>query len=233
MASSNPDLEVSVSFGRFENDSLSWEKWSSFSPNKYLEEVGKCATPGSVAKKKDYFEEHYKKIAARKAELQAKEKPTESKSLNSDYRNCGDLVGKSNGQCSDGEDKQETNVVNEVNDIQYDEQNEEHEIATECQNSSVEGVKEKIDNRVENQEKEETDCTVRSPIINKPEETVSDEAILVKQEVETLSKGSQDVKELPQKSERDIEKTPKIKDKNVKLGRSEKSHKVSLSSSCF
>ncbi|CAN0925721.1 Protein WVD2-like 5 [Linum grandiflorum] len=65
----NPSLEVSVSFGRFENDSLSWEKWSTFSPNKYLEEVEKCATPGSVAQKKAYFEAHYKRIAARKAEL--------------------------------------------------------------------------------------------------------------------------------------------------------------------
>ncbi|KAL3654148.1 hypothetical protein CASFOL_003829 [Castilleja foliolosa] len=61
-------LEVSVSFGRFENDALSWEKWSSFSPNKYLEEVGNLSTPGSVAQKKAYFEAHYKKIAAKKAE---------------------------------------------------------------------------------------------------------------------------------------------------------------------
>ncbi|KAL3631079.1 hypothetical protein CASFOL_024063 [Castilleja foliolosa] len=61
-------LEVSVSFGRFENDALSWEKWSSFSPNKYLEEVGSLSTPGSVAQKKAYFEAHYKKIAAKKAE---------------------------------------------------------------------------------------------------------------------------------------------------------------------
>lgn len=62
-------LEVSVSFGRFESDDLSWEKWSSFSSNnKYLEEVGTLSTPGSVAQKKAYFEAHYKKIAARKAE---------------------------------------------------------------------------------------------------------------------------------------------------------------------
>lgn len=63
-------LEVSVSFGRFENDALSWEKWSTFSPNKYLEEAGNLSTPGSVAQKKAYFEAHYKKIAARKAELE-------------------------------------------------------------------------------------------------------------------------------------------------------------------
>lgn len=71
-------LEVSVSFGRFQNDALSWEKWSSFSPNKYLEEVEKCSTPGSVAQKKAYFEAHYKKIAARKAELSEQEKPVDS-----------------------------------------------------------------------------------------------------------------------------------------------------------
>ncbi|MCD7463639.1 hypothetical protein HAX54_050976 [Datura stramonium] len=65
---SRPRLELSVSFGRFENDELSWEKWSSFSPNKYLEEVEKCSTPGSVAQKKAYFEAHYKKIAAKKLE---------------------------------------------------------------------------------------------------------------------------------------------------------------------
>lgn len=71
---SSAGLEVSVSFGRFENDVLSWEKWSSFSPNKYLEEVGNLSTPGSVAQKKAYFEAHYKKIAARKAEELEQEK---------------------------------------------------------------------------------------------------------------------------------------------------------------
>ncbi|XVE75140.1 hypothetical protein DITRI_Ditri12bG0071900 [Diplodiscus trichospermus] len=222
MASSNPALEVSVSFGRFENDSLSWEKWSSFSPNKYLEEVEKCATPGSVAQKKAYFEEHYKKIAARKAE---QEKSMESKSLNSDDQNSSDLVGKSNGRCSGEEDKQETNLVSEANNIQCDGQSEEPEIATECQNSSVEEVKEKIDSRLESEEKEEIGSTVGSSTLNKPEETVADEAILVK-EVETLSKESQDVMGLPQKPERDIENTPNIKNKNVKLGHSEKFHKI-------
>lgn len=67
-AKSGAQLEVSVSFGRFENDALAWEKWSSFSQNKYMEEVGTLSTPGSVAQKKAYFEAHYKKIAAKKAE---------------------------------------------------------------------------------------------------------------------------------------------------------------------
>lgn len=69
VTSSNQELQVSVSFGKFENDSLSWEKFSSFSPNKYLEEVEKCAMPGSVAQKKAYFESHYKKIAERRADI--------------------------------------------------------------------------------------------------------------------------------------------------------------------
>ncbi|PPD71959.1 hypothetical protein GOBAR_DD31142 [Gossypium barbadense] len=176
MGSSNPELEVSVSFGRFENDSLSWEKWSTFSPNKYLEEVEKCATPGSVAQKKAFFEEHYKKIAARKAEL-----------------------------------LQETNLVNE----------EEPQIATPCQNSWVEELKQKIDSTVQSEEKQEImGSIVESPGLNKPEETAPEE------EMETLSKGSQDVKELSQRSENVIENTPKIKDKNLKLGQSAKSHKI-------
>lgn len=86
-AASNAGLEVSISFGRFENDSLSWERWSSFSTNKYLEEVEKCATPGSVAEKKAYFEAHYKKIAARKAELTEQEKQAETGLFKSDADN--------------------------------------------------------------------------------------------------------------------------------------------------
>ncbi|XP_077227391.1 protein WVD2-like 7 [Tasmannia lanceolata] len=62
-----PVLEQSISFGRFMSESLSWEKWSSFSHNRYLEEVEKYSTPGSVAQKKAYFEAQYKRIAAKKA----------------------------------------------------------------------------------------------------------------------------------------------------------------------
>ncbi|KAF7827681.1 protein WVD2-like 7 isoform X1 [Senna tora] len=51
----------SISFGRFENEPLSWERRSSFSHNKYLEEVEKCSKPGSVIEKKAYFEAHFKK----------------------------------------------------------------------------------------------------------------------------------------------------------------------------
>ncbi|KAH7577253.1 hypothetical protein JRO89_XS01G0228000 [Xanthoceras sorbifolium] len=60
-------LGQSVSFGRFVSESLAWEKWSTFSHNKYVEEAEKYSRPGSVAQKKAFFEAHYKKIAAQKA----------------------------------------------------------------------------------------------------------------------------------------------------------------------
>ncbi|KAK8512900.1 hypothetical protein V6N13_090361 [Hibiscus sabdariffa] len=161
MGSSNPTPEVSVSFGRFANDSLSWEKWSSFSPNKYVEEVEKCATSGSVAEKKAYFEEYYKKIAARKAELlaaQAQEKPMEmeTKCFSSD-----DLDPKSIGQCSVERDQQESDLASEVNGhvIHYNDP----EITRygETENSSVEGVCQEL---------------------NKQEETAANEAVSIKHE---------------------------------------------------
>lgn len=49
------------------SESLAWEKWSSFSHNRYVEEAERYARPGSVAQKKAFFEAHYKKIAAQKA----------------------------------------------------------------------------------------------------------------------------------------------------------------------
>ncbi|KAL0431599.1 UNVERIFIED_CONTAM: hypothetical protein Sradi_0785900 [Sesamum radiatum] len=61
-------LGESVSFGRFMTESLSWERWSTFSSHKkYVEEAQRYAQPGSVAQKKAFFEAHYKKIAAQKA----------------------------------------------------------------------------------------------------------------------------------------------------------------------
>lgn len=51
----------SIAFGRFETETLSWERRSSFSHNRYLEEVEKYSTPGSVTQKKAYFEAHFKK----------------------------------------------------------------------------------------------------------------------------------------------------------------------------
>ncbi|KAF5207887.1 Wvd2-like [Thalictrum thalictroides] len=54
----------SISFGRFESEPLCWERRSSFSHNRYLEEVEKYSTPGSVTQKKAYFEAHFKKKKA-------------------------------------------------------------------------------------------------------------------------------------------------------------------------
>ncbi|CAL0312150.1 unnamed protein product [Lupinus luteus] len=55
----------SISFGRFEKEPLCWERRSSFSHNRYLEEVEKCSKPGSVTEKKAYFEAHFKKKGLR------------------------------------------------------------------------------------------------------------------------------------------------------------------------
>ncbi|MBA0769143.1 hypothetical protein Gotri_017906 [Gossypium trilobum] len=64
-------LGQSISFGRFMSDqSLAWEKWSTFSYKKYVEEAQRYARPGSVAQKKAFFEAHYKTLAARKALLE-------------------------------------------------------------------------------------------------------------------------------------------------------------------
>ncbi|PPD86505.1 hypothetical protein GOBAR_DD16563 [Gossypium barbadense] len=60
-------LTESISFGRFMSEPLAWEKWSTFSHNRYLEEVEKFSKPGSVAQKKAFFEAHYKRRAAMRA----------------------------------------------------------------------------------------------------------------------------------------------------------------------
>ncbi|XP_071695413.1 protein WVD2-like 7 [Rutidosis leptorrhynchoides] len=53
----------SISFGRFESESLSWERRSIFSHNRYLEEVEKYSKPGSVTEKKAYFEAEFRRKA--------------------------------------------------------------------------------------------------------------------------------------------------------------------------
>jgi hypothetical protein len=50
----------SISFGRFELEALSWEKWSVFTNDRRNEEFGKFN--GLVAQKKAFFEEYYKRI---------------------------------------------------------------------------------------------------------------------------------------------------------------------------
>ncbi|PHT29137.1 hypothetical protein CQW23_31256 [Capsicum baccatum] len=53
----------SISFGRFENEALCWERRSSFTHNRYLKEVEKYYKTGSVTKKKAYFEELFRRKA--------------------------------------------------------------------------------------------------------------------------------------------------------------------------
>ncbi|XP_020232496.1 protein WVD2-like 7 [Cajanus cajan] len=63
----NHALGQSISFGRFMSESLAWDKWSTFSQNRYVEEAKSFTQSGSVAQKKAFFEAHYKKLAAQKA----------------------------------------------------------------------------------------------------------------------------------------------------------------------
>nr|GMD16706.1 protein WVD2-like 7 isoform X1 [Ipomoea batatas] len=53
----------SISFGRFKNEDLCWERRSSFSHNRYLEEVEKYSKPGSVIEKRAILEAHFKRRA--------------------------------------------------------------------------------------------------------------------------------------------------------------------------
>ncbi|PHT29268.1 hypothetical protein CQW23_31140 [Capsicum baccatum] len=53
----------SISFGRFENEALCWERRSYFIHNRYLEEVEKYFKPGSITEKKEYFEELFRRRA--------------------------------------------------------------------------------------------------------------------------------------------------------------------------
>ncbi|XP_039059488.1 protein WVD2-like 7 [Hibiscus syriacus] len=71
----------SISFGRFANEPLAWERKSSFSHNRYLEEVEKCSKPGSVIEKKAYFEAHFRK----KALLQSSSSEGQN---GGEYQNC-------------------------------------------------------------------------------------------------------------------------------------------------
>lgn len=260
VASSNPSLQVSVSFGRFENDSLSWEKFSAFSPNKYLEEVGKCATPGSVAQKKAYFEAHYKKIAERKAEIIDQEKQMDKnasfRSIVSDQgsveRENGGLVvdsevdDGSNGQFTCDEDKHVTDIAAEVNELSFDESNEETIVVKECQ-SSVDQVKEEVKDSVDSPVLEKSAeiglMDKKSEVVvhtqEKPEEVLQvdeKEETEVREEVRdniSLPNDTEDTNETPMKVVKKEKKPNLIKknDGNVRINPTRGSPKVKFSSS--
>ncbi|XP_022151099.1 protein WVD2-like 7 isoform X2 [Momordica charantia] len=217
-ASGKPLLEVSVSFGRFENDLLSWEKWSTFSPNKYLEEVEKYATPGSVAQKRAYFEAHYKKIADRKSKLleQEREEMEGNTTVVSDELNGGeDLMNNSerldsesetsNHQVSAVEVEQNTTLIGEVSGVYQDEVKDDVESTAECE-SSPNGEKEQPDGRLE--------CV--------GSETSKQEEVVVKQ-VETLPVESRSTKEPPQKLVNKISAVSKVKQQVLKQNRPKQS----------
>ncbi|XVF16276.1 hypothetical protein REPUB_Repub10bG0017200 [Reevesia pubescens] len=92
----------SISFGRFMSESLAWEKWSTFSHNKYVEEAERYARPGSVAQKKAFFEAHYKTLAARKTAAallgQANAAETEAEGRAQDVTTQGSEIMNSNSQ---------------------------------------------------------------------------------------------------------------------------------------
>lgn len=138
--SASDRFEASISFGRFDNDALSWEKWSSFSHNKYLEEVEKCSTPGSVARKKAYFEAHYKNFAARKLEPLDQEKQMGTDHSGSCESNSEDLVNTDkNIDVSHSQSYSEdvTNLTG-VNDT----------VSSESKRSPVEVVKEEVNDGI-------------------------------------------------------------------------------------
>ncbi|CAN6550636.1 unnamed protein product [Malus baccata var. baccata] len=205
--SSNSILEVSVSFGRFENDSsLSWEKWSTFSPNKYLEEVEKCATPGSVAQKRAYFEAHYKRVAARKAEemMEQEKQLRDGDTFRSDSdQTSGDQtdsevhfeIDLANNQINAQGNDQEANFDNEIIKTYVDDLEEDDVFTIEFPSSLAEG------------EREEADCRTDSPDLNNPE----DELAVVK-EVENVPAESQGVQEIPRTLDNDVGSAPEVKE---------------------
>lgn len=219
-ASAKPLLEVSVSFGRFENDLLSWEKWSTFSPNKYLEEVEKYATPGSVAQKRAYFEAHYKKIADRKTKLLEQEREMEGNTtVSSELNGGGDLMDHServdsesetsNHHVSAEEVEQNTTLIGEVGNVYQEVVKDDVESTAECE-SSPDGEKEEPDGKL--------DCVGSE--ISKQEEVVV-------KEVETPPPvEARTTKEPPQKLVNKVTAVSKVKQQVLKQNRPKESKKV-------
>lgn len=237
VTSSSQDMKVSISFGKFENDSLSWEKFSSFSPNKYLEEVEKCATPGSVAQKKAYFESHYKKIAERNAEIileqekqlerNASFRPSlDNSGKNTDRENAGSVMIESsacygaNGECTSGKDKIVKSIATEVNETCNHEPLEENMTVGECQ-SSVDAGEELNTLKMEKLEEiviveEEPELIVQVEHKEKQEEVVCMEEEVTASKDTPLKETTKEIDQHP------IKKT----DTNVKTNHTRSSPKV-------
>ncbi|KAL3511228.1 hypothetical protein ACH5RR_030629 [Cinchona calisaya] len=225
--SSAASLQVSVSFGRFESDSLSWEKWSSFSPNKYLEEVEKCSTPGSVAQKKAYFEAHYKKIAARKTQQLELEKLMESIPPSSDESDSRDPIkhaAVANGESGlSGSERSAEEVEPHVagRDISksttIEEENVDDAIAVDCQSLVIEEAKEDLNgtscDSVSNDVEKGKEELISNPA--EPELSGGEEAVLVQED--NSEKNLVEVVHQPLKVDHRTKKTPLNKSKSPKL----------------
>ncbi|XP_073302685.1 protein WVD2-like 7 [Primulina huaijiensis] len=157
MGEPDAGLGVSVSFGRFRDDTLSWEKWSHFSQNKYLEEAGNLSTPGLVAQKKAYFEAHYKKVAAQRAMELEQEKFAEDADRSSEetiiegvLENSSGIENKSvacNGEKSEVEIGSETRgafLTNVVIDDEKAMELEQEKVVENAGRSSEEPIKEEV-----------------------------------------------------------------------------------------
>ncbi|CAL9054345.1 unnamed protein product, partial [Musa banksii] len=112
-------LGGSISFGRFLSESLDWGKWSSFHHNRYLEEVEKYSVPGSVARKKAYFEAHYRRVAATKEAANAANKSLPGRQT--DVAEFVESEKKSNqGEQVESEEKSNHTVDNSRKGISFD-----------------------------------------------------------------------------------------------------------------
>lgn len=225
-ASTKPLLEVSVSFGRFENDLLSWEKWSTFSPNKYLEEVEKYATPGSVAQKRAYFEAHYKKIADRKTKLLEEEREME---FNTTVSNGGGDLMMDHSERADSESEtsnhhvsveevdQTTMLTGELSSVYHEVVKNDVESNVECE-SLPDGEKEEPDGKF--------DCVGSDSEISKQEEVVVKEVETPTPTPTPPVESSQTTKEPPQKLVNKVSAVSKVKQQILKPNRPKESKKI-------
>ncbi|PQQ07062.1 protein WVD2-like 7 [Prunus yedoensis var. nudiflora] len=177
--------------GQHSHQTSTWKK---------LESV---ATPGSVAQKRAYFEAHYKKIAARKAEeLLEQEKQMQEDPFRSDDQKGGDQIDfgthfeidLTNSQSTAQANYQEANFDNETISTHVDDLKEDDVITIECQSSLTEG------------EKEETDSFTASPNLKNPEELV------LEKEAENVPAESQGIQEIPKSLDNEMGNAPEVKE---------------------
>ncbi|CAI9092807.1 OLC1v1028144C1 [Oldenlandia corymbosa var. corymbosa] len=225
--SSADSLQVSVSFGKYESDSLSWEKWSSFSPNKYLEEVEKCKTPGSVAQKKAYFEAHYKKIAAKKTEQLEQESLMESVPPCSVQSDCKNFVGQRSlpsdedtSLASGGSPERVEPVVAVEDKLMFTpgvEEKEHDAISVGSQGLSVEVDKEELNGTSINHEADVVEEIKGESTSNQAEvESRSEEGATVVQ-VDISKSAHLEIVEQPLKVANEVKKTPQNNKKSSKV----------------